>query len=142
MTASFQKGEFQASVVKVDALGVVFGWGIVCTEKGEEYWDTQGDHIPEESMTKATTTFMLEHRDAKLMHQGRVVGKVLHSLCLTADVAKAAYGDEIGTLMAAHKTGWFVGVKFDDPEVTELYRKGTLTGFSIGGFYITSETAP
>lgn len=50
-------------ILKVDdALGVVFGYAIVCREKDAagawvDHYDTQGHHIPEDEMLKASVEF-------------------------------------------------------------------------------------
>jgi hypothetical protein len=103
----------KASVAKVDTgLGLVFGWGIVCTEKGEDHFDTQGDHIPEDVMVEATSDFMENARVAKDMHSAdEPHGTIVHSFPLT---------------------GWMVAMK-PSAEILKKYEDGTYTGFSIGG---------
>ncbi len=130
MSGSF---ETTAEVLKVDdELGIVFGWGIVCKNGDKPYFDTQGDHIPEETMLKASTEFMIDVRTAGDMHarddNGEPVhaGIIVHSFPLTAEVAKAC-GIE------TEKTGWLIGMK-PDADMLEKFRDGTYTGFSIGGF--------
>lgn len=116
----------KASVVKVDTgLGLVFGWGLICTEKGEDHYDLQGDHVPETLMVEATTDFMISSRESHDMHMGKAHGMVVHSFPLTAEIAKAM-GIE------TEKTGWMVAVK-PTPEILAKYLDGTYTGFSIGG---------
>ena len=116
-------------VAKADAeLGLVFGWGIICTEQGEPYFDLQDEHIPEGAMLKAVTDFMLHSRKADQMHDEQATGEVVFSMPLTADVAKA-YGIECS------QTGWMLAVKPDDASF-EKYVDGTYTGFSIGGMMI------
>jgi len=129
MTASF---ETTAEVLKVDdELGIVFGWGIVCTEKGERYFDVQGDHITEDAMMKATSDFMFEVRAAGEMHakdgEGNAVhkGVIVHSMPMTAELAKA-FGIKI------EKTGWLIGMK-PEADMLEKFKDGTYKGFSIGG---------
>lgn len=118
---------------KVDSkLGLVMGWGIVCTEGGEPYYDltktedTDGDHIPDDAMLEMATDFMLHSRIAKEMHAGEAKGAVAHSFPLTKDAA-----DAFGIL--CERTGWMVAVKFDDAEVLAKFADGTYSGFSIGG---------
>ena len=51
-----ERYELTAEVLKVDeSLGLVFGWAIVCAENGNDYYDLQGDHIPESVMLEAAT---------------------------------------------------------------------------------------
>lgn len=116
----------KAEVAKVDSdLGLVFGWAIVCTEKGEDHYDLQGDHIPESVMVEATTDFMEHARIAKEMHQGDQIGMVLHSFPMTADIAKA-----MG--IATERTGWMVAMK-PGTDVLQKFKDRVYTGFSIGG---------
>lgn len=124
--------ETTAEVLKVDdELGIVFGWGIVCTEKGEKYFDLQGDHITEDAMLKATSDFMFDLRSAGEMHakdkNGDAVhaGVIVHSMPLTKELAKA-FGIEV------QKTGWLIGMK-PDADMLEKFKDGTYKGFSIGG---------
>lgn len=122
-TMEFQK----ATVCKVDqGLGLVFGWAIVCTEKGADHYDLQGDHIPEGVMLEAVTDFMAEARVAKDMHTGEQNGAIVHSFPLTAEIAKA-FG------ITCEKTGWMVAMKPDSAEILKSYANGDRTGFSIGG---------
>lgn len=134
MPASFLK----ADVVKVDSeLGLVFGWGIVCKVNGEPFFDSQGDHIPEESMLSATADFMEKSRVAGDMHardaEGSPIpdGGVVFSFPLTEQVAKA-----MG--IQCDRTGWMVAVK-PSAAVLEKYKSGEYTGFSIGGARVEDE---
>lgn len=117
----------KATVAKVDAgLGLVFGWGIICKENGEDHFDTQGDHIPEDVMVNATSDFMENARVAKDMHSSADPhGVIVHSFPLTEDIAKA-----MG--ISTEKTGWMVAMK-PSAEILKKYEEGTYTGFSIGG---------
>lgn len=120
--------EFQAcgEVTKVDdELGLVFGWAIVCTEGGKPYFDVQGDHIPEDAMTKAATEFMANLRVAKEMHSGGMRGEIVHSMPLTAEVA-AAFG------ITCAKSGLMIAMR-PDAEMLAKFKSGELRGFSIGG---------
>ncbi len=134
-TAQFEPGEAslsdlaniqKATVTKVDeGLGLVFGWAIICTEKGVDHYDLQGDHIPEGVMIESVTKFMAEARVAKDMHSGDQHGDIVHSFPLTADIAKAM-GIETET------TGWMVAMR-PSAEILKLYVSGERRGFSIGG---------
>jgi len=122
MTEKFLK----AQVANVsEELGLVFGWAIVSKDAGQPYFDTQGDHIPEESMLKAAADFMSNSRMAKEMHTGDQIGSVVFAWPMTAQIAKA-----MG--VSSGKTGLMVAVKVS-PMVLEKFRTGVLTGFSIGG---------
>lgn len=122
-TMEFQK----ASVAKVDeGLGLVFGWAIVCTEKGADHYDLQGDHIPENVMLDAVTDFMAHARVGKDMHRGDQNGAIVHSFPLTSDIAKA-FG------ITCEKTGWMVAMRPDSADILKAFASGERTGFSIGG---------
>ncbi len=115
------------TIAKVDdELGIVFGYAIICTEGGEEYFDTQGDHIPEAAMLEATAEYMAGDRIAKNMHRGGPVGQVVFGFPMTGDIAKALGID-------APRTGFIVGMRPDDEALLTKYRTGEYTGFSIGG---------
>ena len=118
--------EIRAKIAKVDEeLGLVMGFGIVCTENGEPYFDLQGDHIPEDAMLKASLDFMENSQVAKEMHTGDQTGKIVFAFPMTADIAKA-FGIE------TEKTGLMIAVK-PDADMLQKFKDGTLTGFSIGG---------
>ncbi len=117
----------ECEVSKVsEALGVVFGFAIVCKIDGDDYYDTQGDHIPEDTMLRAVTDFMEGDREAKVMHRGGSVGKVVFGFPLTEEIASALN-------ITSRRTGFLVGMKPDSKEVLSLYISGEYTGFSIGG---------
>lgn len=118
----------EAKVLKVDSdQGVVYGYAVVCKEEGKDYFDLQNDHIPEDVMRSASTTFMEGAREMKEMHLGVCKGQIVHSLPLTSELAEA-----LG-VKGVEKTGWIVGVKPNDASVIEKFKSGALTGFSIGG---------
>lgn len=128
-TETFNKAE----VYKVDEeLGLVFGWGLVSNVNGEPFFDSQGDHIPEDAMLKAAADFMLDGRVAKEMHTGESKGTVLFAWPLTADIAKAM-GIE------SKFTGLMIAMKPSSPEILEKFKSGEYAGFSIGGKRITDE---
>jgi hypothetical protein len=127
------KTQKYATVLKVDdGLGLVFGWAIVCKQDGEDYWDLQGDFIPEASMLAAATDFMGTARVSKEMHAGDETGTVLFAFPLTEDIAKA-FGVETKT------TGLMIAVKPHDAATLAKFRDGTFTGFSIGGRRVEDE---
>lgn len=122
-----------AEVTKVDdALGLVFGWAIVSKIDGDPYFDTQGDHIPEDSMMESAMEFMIEKRHGGEMHRRDekgnpvIVGKVVFCWPMTEETAKAF---NIETSM----TGLMIALKPDNDEILEKFRSGVYTGFSIGG---------
>lgn len=121
--------ETRTKVTKVDErLGLVFGWAIICKEGGEPYFDLQNDHALEQAMLKAATNFMVKSRVAKEMHDGEQRGDVIHSMPMTAEIAKS-FG------IQADITGWMIAMK-PDADMFEKFKSGELTGFSIGGIRI------
>lgn len=127
--------ENRVEVLKVDeALGLVFGWAMICTENGVPYYDTQDDHIPEASMLKASSDFMQNSRLLGDMHQKAEGGSVVFAFPMTADIAKA-YG------LTTAKTGLMIAVKPATDEVMAKFKSGEYSGFSIGGRRIKDEDA-
>jgi hypothetical protein len=128
----------KAQVVKVSSrLGIVFGYAIVSKVNGEDYYDHHGDHIPEDSMLKASVDFMMTDRIAGDMHQrdekGEVVksGQILFAFPMTQEIA-----DSLDIVVK--QTGLLVAMK-PSPEVLKKFESGEYTGFSIGGRRITDE---
>lgn len=125
--------EVTSEFVKADAeLGLILGWGIICTEAGEPYFDLQGDHIPDDAMLAAAADFMKHSREAKEMHSGGRVGDIVFAFPMTKEVAQS-FG------FGVSKTGLLLGMMPDDPGTLERARNGELAGFSIGGFRIDDE---
>ena len=121
-------------IAKVDeALGLVMGYAIVCTEDDEPYFDLQGDHIPEEAMLKAWLDFSANSRVACEMHSGEQAGVVVGSFPLTIDIAKS-FGIE------TQKTGLMIAMR-PDADMLAKFQSGELSGFSIGGQRIQEELA-
>lgn len=124
---SVNKSQEEATVLKVDdEQGLVYGWAYVSTQDGNLLVDSQGDSIEPIEMEKMATDFMLNSRNAKVMHKGENVGTFVHSFPMTNDIMKAfdIYSD---------REGWLVAMKPDNPEVMKAYKAGDYTGFSIGG---------
>lgn len=113
-------------------LGLIFGWAIISKIGGKEYFDLQGDHIPEDSMLEAATEFMLKRRTMKLMHEGEQRGDVVFAWPLTEETAKA-----MG--ISSNVTGLMIAVKPTSKKLIEAAEKGELRGFSIGGSRIEDE---
>jgi putative serine protease XkdF len=128
-------GEFAITtkICKVDdSLGLVMGFAIVCKQDGEDYFDVQDDHIPEDAMLGAAVDFMQNSRVAKEMHAGDSKGAVLFAFPLTTEIAKS-FGIETKT------TGLMIAMKPDNADMLAKFKSGELTGFSIGGRRITDE---
>ena len=77
-------------------------------------------------MVKMANDFMLAVRTAKAMHKGDKIGEVIHSMPLTAELAKA-----LG--LHTDMEGWIVGVKVYSDDVWASVKSGEFAGFSIGG---------
>jgi hypothetical protein len=105
---------------------IAWGWASVSTIKGELVTDLQEDTITPAEMEKMADRFMASARMAKAMHAGDQIGEVLHSLPLTAELAKA-FGVE------TDREGWIIGMKIHSNEVWAGFKDGTYKGFSIGG---------
>ncbi len=132
MSKSF---ETYNNFIKVDeSLGLILGWAIICKKDGEEFFDSQGDHIPEQSMLEAATDFMKNSREAKEMHDSdeSLPGSVVFAFPMTSDIAKS-FGIE------TKQTGLIIAMKPESEEVLEKFRSGEYTGFSIGGKRIEDE---
>lgn len=115
------------TIAKVsDELGIVFGYAIISKIDGQEYYDTQGDHIPEDVMLKAAADFMVNGAVAKEMHVGGVKGRVVFAWPMTEDIMKS-----MG--ISASQTGLMIGMKPDNPDMLQKFKDGTYSGFSIGG---------
>jgi len=124
---------FYGEVVKVDEeLGLVMGFAIVCKIDGEDYFDLQGDHIPEDTMLKSAFDFMQHSRVVKEMHKGDEVGTVVFAWPLSTDIAKA-----MG--LKTKKTGLMIAIRPSDDDMLEKFKKGKYTGFSIGGRRLEDE---
>ena len=124
--------QLRADIAKVDeSLGLVMGYAIVCTEDGEPYFDLQGDHIPEEAMLKASLDFMEQSQVAREMHSGGRAGSVVFALPLTADIAKALD-------LSFRRTGLLIAMR-PNADMLDKFRRGELTGFSIGGARVRDE---
>lgn len=120
-------------IAKVDdELGIVYGFAVVSKVDGEDYYDRQGDHIPEMSMMRAAAGFMERSRTGKEMHAGDKVADVLFAFPLTTEVAK-------GLGIETKRTGLLIGFRPHDAKMLDKFRSGEYTGFSIGGSRIVDE---
>ena len=135
MTKRFSTG---AKFLKIDEeLGLILGFAIICKQDGKDYFDVQDDHIPEASMLKAATDFMIHSRIAGEMHDGDEdgvveAGQVVFAFPLTTEIAKAF---DIKT----PRTGLMIAMKPHDEAMLEKFRNGEFTGFSIGGDRLEDE---
>lgn len=129
------KFEATSEVCKVDeSLGLVFGYAMVCKIDGEDHFDLQGHHIPEDTMLRVLTKFMEQGSVAKEMHSGEAIGKYVFAFPMTTDIAKS-----LG--ITVKQTGALVAMKPDNESTLQKFRDGTFTGFSIGGIKPVFEDA-
>lgn len=120
-----QKFEKTLDLIKVDdELGIVYGWGAIFTENGQEYFDTQGDAIDPAGAESAALDFMLNSRVAGDLHE-REAGVVPFVMPITDDVAAALE-------LTTKRTGLAIGMK-PSADVLEKFKSGEYTGFSVGG---------
>ena len=125
--------EIKVEFVKAyEELGMLFGYAVVCKEDGEEYYDLQGDHIPEDAMLRAAVDFMLDYRYAYDSHVYGI-GTVIFAWPMTEDIAKSMD-------ITAKRTGLMVGIKVDNMDIIRRFRQGIYTGFSIGGVINQADT--
>lgn len=133
-------------VVNLDAEhGLVFGFAIVCTKDGEDYYDLnvdvegihKGKAVPENITEDAMFKAWVDASEAgvqmagNVQHDGPDSGSYYSMFPLTGEIAKAL---DIDTKM----TGLLVAYK-PVPEVLEKFKDGTITGFSIEGARIEYE---
>lgn len=116
MNATFAKAE----------LGIVFGFALISTVHGEPFFDSQNDHVADDTILRAATAFVESGAMAKENHTGGGIGRVIFAFPLTAEIASALN-------IKTELTGLLIGMKPDDPTVVDRFRSGELTGFSIGG---------
>ncbi len=112
-------------VEKVDELGIVFGFGIVCTKDGEDYFDTDDQHFPDDEMLASTAAYMSGDRIAKEGHRGEAIGQVIFGFPLTQDIAKAMD-------ITSRRSGFIIGMR-PRSDILEKFRSGDLNDFSMGG---------
>jgi hypothetical protein len=145
-TGAWERGVAEKTITKVsdvlgvdDDHGIVFGFAIVCTKDGEDYYDLNVDddglhkgkavpeHITEDAMLKAVVDATLPgtHLEGDEMHAGPNTGSYPFMFPLTAEIAKA-----LG--ITTERTGLLCGYR---PEASVLakFKDGTYTGFSITG---------
>jgi hypothetical protein len=123
----------KGDIAKVDVKhGLAFGFGMICSKGGQPYYDTQNDHVPEDSMIEAAVDFMRKSREAHDMHNGVQQGDVVFAMPITPEVRKF--------IMESDETGLLIGMAPSD-EVLGRFADGTYTGFSMGGSRIEDEVA-
>lgn len=159
----------EVTACKVDkALGLVFGYAIVCKVRNEDgelepYYDTgtvdpedgevYSDHITEKCMLEAVTEFMKSSRVATEMHERvldddgeRVLDENGHTIPVQKGVVvhslplTTSLCEWLGIDAVVEKTGWIVAMQ-PEPEMLKRFSDGTLTQFSIGGLVARQKEA-
>ena len=129
-----EKIEIRTEIAKVDdELGLVFGWGFICTEGGSPHHDTQGDFISEHEMLKASADFMRDSRVMDIQHDRQQAGDVVFAMPMTKEIASAYNMDLPRNDTGAEVTGFMLCVKPDSAEEFAKFQDGTYTGFSLEG---------
>lgn len=117
-----------AEILKSDTeRRIVWGWASVSTDDGELVYDSQGDSITPDEMSKMADEFMASVRTAKVMHSGKRTGEILHSFPVTKELADA-FGLEM------KREGWIIGMKVHDDDTWAAVKSGDFPAFSIGGW--------
>ena len=104
-----------------EGLNTLFGFAVVSTINGKPYFDLHGDHIPVDVIAKSvseTGGFI----GADYQHNGEVVGNAAHNMPVFED---------FGLIDKGGRTGLYVGIKYDDPNVLEEHKEKGVSGFSI-----------
>jgi len=134
-----QRFQTETQILKVSSeLGLIFGFAAICKVDGEDFYDSDDEHYPEESMLADSTEFAKSSRVGCLMHERDAAGQpvqsggVIHTFPLTTEIAAAL---DIST----KRTGLLIAYAPDDPAVLEKARNGDYAGFSIGGAILDAE---
>lgn len=118
-------GEFR--IAKAAPTGkYVAGWFSVIEVDGQPVTDTQGDVIDMDELRKSAHAFVSDARQAKVMHDGEPIGRVVESVLVDDDFAKV-HGIGHG------KRGWWGAMEITDPATQRRAAQGELKAFSIGG---------
>lgn len=88
--------------------------------------DTQGDQVSEDEIQKAAHKFLVQSRVMGLQHKKQAPIDVVESFIAPNDT-------ELGG-QQVKKGSWIMTVKVIDDELWKSVKKGTYTGFSIGGY--------
>ena len=122
------KKSITVNVLKVnESLNMVYGYALVSKIDGEDYYDTQGDNIPDDVIVPAAKEFAENSQRAEILHSGVRIGKVLHTFPMTDDIAKSLS-------IEPKMTGLLIGMHVTDDRAMKMVRAGELRGFSMGGF--------
>jgi hypothetical protein len=137
MNKEFHKSDFKI-LRKDDEQRKV--WGIFSMTKinGKTLVDLHGDVISSETLQKAAHDFVLYSRVGGQGHTEMGVGKLIESIVITEEVAKAMVDalKSVGVenpVIEPNADFWFGGFYIDKDETWELVKSGEFDAFSIGG---------
>ncbi len=120
-------GDFALAKVD-DEQGLVFGWAsVAASATGELVVDSQDEVIEPADLERGAYDYVLNFAETGEMHDGPAKGRLVESLVLTPEKARA-----MGVQEPMH-AGWWVGFKIDDPDVFEKVKAGEYQAFSIQG---------
>ncbi len=129
MSSRQQPVRLTARILKRSAAQrLVYGWASVIEDQGGVFTDAEGDTIDADELERAATAFMASDsgRRAGVLHDGRRIGLVVHSMPLTREV-QAALG------LKGRLAGWAVALRIEDAAVWAAVEAGELAAFSLGG---------
>jgi len=103
-------------------LGIIWGFASVA-----DLVDAQGDVIPQKELIRAVYQFMADY------YAGAAAIKENHDSVVSAVLVESTL-QLVGTRVA-----WYVGFLLLDPDLRKAAREGEISGFSIGGWYVSDE---
>lgn len=119
---------------------IIYGYGIVSKVRDAsgawvDYYDLQGDHVPEDVCEKSGAAFMRLGGAGKVMHIGPSVAKCVFAFPMTTAII-----EKLEPAAAAHftRSGLVIGFECDEA-LADKARKGEFTGFSLGGWVTDSK---
>lgn len=132
--------ELRGTIQKLDEeQRLAFGWASVASKLDsdtgvqKEIIDHQGDILDLEPLEKAVYQYVIESRDADVMHAQDGVGILVESILFTPDkIEKMGLPDTC-------PIGWWCGFKVTDDAVWKAVKDGTLRMFSIKGEGVREE---
>ncbi|RKZ83793.1 MAG: hypothetical protein DRQ39_09090 [Gammaproteobacteria bacterium] len=143
--------EIQVPISKVDEdRRMAFGWAnVFLRTDGDEVVDSHNETIdtPEAiaMIEDAVYRYMLHSRSGDEQHVNFGVARVVESMVFNDEKLEAIArhsaaldeADDVDGRLAALKaiipTGWWIGMKIDDPDAWRLVKDGTYSMFSIVG---------
>ena len=115
---------------------MITGWLSIANDlNGNPVIDAHGDIIPVEELESAARGFMMEYRQAGVMHRKfDGVGSVVESFVFTNEKMEA-----MGIPKGIVPEGWIITMHVEDAEVWDAVKRGELSMFSLGGVAISED---